>query len=138
MGTGVLGKDKLVHIHDGADPGEMVEVPHQGDATFNPGKSANISVQKNSKMPYNSDEGASVTFSIKKERPALAAHTRLRTLAATGEEVDVEYRDKHSGGESQSGKAVITLGEEGAGTEGLLEQQVTVSFVDDPVPGIVP
>ena len=137
MGTAVKGKDLLIYIHDGNDPGEMVEVPYQGDATYNPGRSSNISVTKNGKHPYQTEEGATITFSIEKERPALAVHTRLRTLSATGAEVAVEYRDKNSGGESYSGTAIITLGEEKSGVEGVVETGVTVAFVDDPVPGVV-
>ena len=36
MGTAVKGKDLLIHVDDGT--GTMVEVPYQGDATYNPGK----------------------------------------------------------------------------------------------------
>ena len=79
-----------------------------------------------------------MSFSIEKERPALSAHTRLRTLSETGEEVSVEYRDKHSGGESLSGLAAVIVGEETAGVDGMLVQQVTITFVGEPVPAIVP
>jgi hypothetical protein len=136
--TGVLGKDMLVFIHDGADPGALVEVPHQGDATYNPGKTAQNSIQKNSKLPYHTDEGASVTFTIKKERPAHAIHTRLRTLTGTSQQTQCEYRDKNAGGESYSGPVTVTVGEETTGTGGLLEQQVVLSFAVDPVVGTTP
>ncbi|WP_224826286.1 phage tail protein [Cognatishimia sp. MH4019] len=137
MGTAVKGKDLLIHIHDGGDPGGMVEVPYQGDATYNPGKSSNISVTKNGKHPYQTEEGATITFSFEKERPALAVHTRLRTLSQTGDAVAVEYKDSNSGGESYSGNAVITLGEEESGVEGVIKTNVTIAFVDDPVIGNV-
>lgn len=137
MGTAVKGKDLLIHVHDGGDPGTMIEVPYQGDATYNPGKSSNISVTKNGKHPFQTDEGATITFSFEKERPALVIHTRLRTLSETGEAVAVDYKDRNSGGESQSGLAVITLGEEASGVEGVVETQVTIAFVNDPVVGLV-
>lgn len=136
MGSPVLGKDKLVYIGDGGDPETLIDVPHQGDATFNTGVTAEISVQKNSKLPYSNEAGASITFSIRKERPALAPHTRLAALAASGEQVACEYRDKNTGGEKHAGQVVVTLGEETTGVEGLLEQQVTLSFVGDPVRGV--
>lgn len=135
MGTAVRGKDLLIHVDDGN--GTMVEVPYQGDATYNPGKSSNISVTKNGKHPYQTEEGATITFSFEKERPALAVHTRLRTLSQTGDAVAVEYKDSNSGGESYSGSAVITLGEEESGVEGVIKTNVTIAFVDDPVIGTV-
>lgn len=137
MGTAVKGKDYLVFIHDGGDPGQLVEVPYQGDSTFNNGKTSNISVTKNGKHPYQTDEGASVSFSFEKERPALAIHTRLRTLSETGAEVQAEYRDKNVGGESRSGTVLVTIGDEPANTEGVIVTNVTLAFVDDPVFGVV-
>lgn len=137
MGTAVKGNDLLIHIHDGGSPGAMVEVPYQGDATFNPGKTQNISVTKNGKHGYQSDEGATLKFSFEKERPALTVHTRLRTLSQTGAQVAVEYKDKNSGGESYSGDAVVTLGEEESGVEGVVKVAVTIAFIADPVIGAV-
>lgn len=137
MGLAVKGKDLLIHIHDGNDPGEMLEVPYQGDATFASGKSSNISVTKNGKHPYQTEEGASISFTFEKERPALAVHTRLRTLSETGAQVQVEYKDKNAGGESYTGNALITLGEESSNVEGVVVTNCTLAFVDDPVPGIV-
>ncbi len=131
MGTAVKGKDLLIHVDDGT--GMKVEVPYQGDATYNPGKTSNISVTKNGKHPYQTEEGTTITFSFEKERPALAVHTRLRTLSQTGEQVAIDYRDSNSGGESYSGNAVITLGEEESGVEGVMKINVTAAFVDDPV-----
>ena len=130
MGTAVKGKDLLIHVDDGT--GIMVEVPYQGDATYNPGKTSNISVTKNGKHPYQTEEGATITFSFEKERPALAVHPRLRTLSQTGEQVAVEYKDSNAGGEAYSGNAVITLGEEESGVEGVIKTNVIVAFVDDP------
>jgi hypothetical protein len=114
----------------------MLEVPHQGDATFNPGKSVNFSKRKNSNVPFETNDGATVTLTILKERPALTAHTRLATLAGTFEPVMVEYKDPNTGGEIQSGMAHISLGQETSGTDGHLEQEVTIAFVDDPTPGV--
>lgn len=134
MGTAVKGSDKLIHVDDGA--GEMVEIPYQGDATYNPGKSAEISRTKNGAHPYSTDAGHTITFSIEKERPALAAHTRLRTLSASGDLVQVSYDDPKAGGETLTGEAMVVVGEETANTEGVLTQSVTIAFVDDPVPGV--
>ncbi|MEP4195981.1 MAG: hypothetical protein ABJL99_10140 [Aliishimia sp.] len=135
MGQAVQGKDLLVSIDDGA--GTQVDVPYQGDATFNNGKSSEISVTKNGKHPFQQEEGASISFSIEKERPALTVHTRLRTLSDSAEPVAVEYKDKNSGGESMSGTALITLGEETSNVEGIVNVNVTIAFIDDPVPGLV-
>lgn len=135
MGLAVQGKDLLVFVDDGT--GQMLEIPYQGDANFNPGKTSNVSVTKNGKHTFQSEAGAQITFSFEKERPALAAHTRLRTLSSTGALATVEYRDKNSGGESLSGMAQVTLGEEAANVEGIIVTSVTIAFVDDPVPGNV-
>ncbi len=135
MGTAVRGKDLLIYIDDG--DGTMTEVPYQGDATYNSGKSSEISVTKNGKHAYQTEEGASITFSFEKERPALAIHTRVRTLSETGASVAVEYKDQNSGGESYSGNAVISLGEQQANVEGVINVNVTVAFIDDPVVGLV-
>lgn len=135
MGTGIKGSDYLVSIDDGS--GAMVEVPYQGDATYNPGKNLERSKTKNGVHTYTSEEGATLTFSFEKERPALAAHTRLRTLSDTESLVNVEFGDKNSGGEKRSGEAQILLGEEETGTEGIIKVSVTVAFTADPVIGIV-
>lgn len=135
MGTAVKGKDKLVYIDDGA--GTVTEVPYQGDARYNRGLTNQVSKTKNGKHGYQTDEGASISFSFEKERPALAIHTRLRTLSETGETTACEYNDKYSGGESISGNVTVTLGEEESNTEGVLVQPVTLNFVDDPVVGNV-
>lgn len=131
MGLAVKGKEYLVFIDDGT--GTMVEVPYQGDATFNSGKSSAISVTKNGKHPYQTEEGASISFTFEKERPALAAHTRLRTLSETNEQVAVEFGDTNSGGEKRTGTALVTLGEEASNVEGVIVVNCTLSFVDDPV-----
>jgi len=133
MGVGVQGKEKLVKIDIS---GTMTEVDHQGDATFNTGKTGNISAQKNSKLPFQTEAGATVTFTIKKERPMLAAHTALIAAGSTGAIIAAEYADYTTGGESHSGDVQVTMGEESTGVEGLLEQGVTLSFVDDPVAGV--
>lgn len=130
----VKGKDKRIKI-DVA--GTMTEVKHQGDTTFNLGKSASIVSTKNSKVPVTDDEGATLTFSILKERPAIAAHTALVNAAASETPISCEFADKNSGGEMHTGDVVVTLGEETTNVQGALEQQVTLSFVDDPVPGLV-
>lgn len=135
MGTAVKGKDILVHIDDGA--GTMTEVPYQGDARYNRGLTNQVSKTKNGKHGYQTDEGATISFSFEKERPALPIHTRLRTLAETGASSACEYKDENSGGESISGNVVVTLGEEETNVEGVLVQPVTLNFIDDPVVGNV-
>ncbi|WP_299686688.1 hypothetical protein [uncultured Tateyamaria sp.] len=134
MGQGVNQKDLLVKIDDGT--GTMVEIPYQGEAEFNTGKETQVSRTKNGAHPYQTEAGATLTFSFEKERPALTIHTRLRTLSETGELVAVEYGDKNTGGEMRSGSASVSLGAETAGTEGVISQSVSLGFVDDPVPGI--
>lgn len=124
MGTAVKGKDKIIKVHDGT---ALVEVPFQGDATYNPGKTPQNSRSKNGGHAFHNEEGETITFAIEKERPALTVHTRLRTLAASGELVEIEYADKNTGGESKTGTALVTLGEESAGVDGVVTQQVTLT-----------
>lgn len=131
MGQAVNQTDYLVKVDDGT--GTMIEIPYQGSATYDSGKRTEQSRTKNGTHAYQTEAGASLSFSFEKERPALAIHTRLRTLSETGEVVAIEYGDKNSGGELRSGTAVISLGEEEAGTEGVIETSVTIGFVDDPV-----
>lgn len=136
MGTAVNGKDMRVFVHDGDDPGVMVEVPFQGDATYNSGKSAEQSRTKNGTHAFQNETGASITFTFERERPALPSHTRLQTLSDSGEAVAIEYRDANSGGLSITGDAVVTLGEEAANVEGLISVNVTLSFITDPARGV--
>lgn len=130
MGTPVKGKDKLVYIGDGV--GGFDEVEYQGDCTFSTGKTAEISRTKNGSHPYSNDGGASVVFSIEKERPALAVHTRIRDFGISEDHIAFRYSDERTGGERVSGVCKITVGDETTNVEGVLVQQVTLSVVDDP------
>ncbi|WP_208348696.1 hypothetical protein [Pseudaestuariivita rosea] len=129
MATAVNGKEVLVFIDDGTRT--MVEVPYQGDATYASGRTAEISVTKNGKHPYQTEAGETVTFSFEKERPVLAVHNRLRQVAESGEIIAAEYKDPKEGGEGRSGQAMVTLGNETTNVEGVVTTEVTLSFVDN-------
>ncbi|WP_172332599.1 hypothetical protein [Mangrovicoccus sp. HB161399] len=135
MGNAVKGKERLLYIDNGS--GTLVEVPFQGDGTYNPGKTAGTSRTKNGSHPYATDAGATFTTNIEFERPMLAVHTRLQELSASGEIIAVEVRDKNIGGQKYSGTAQIVLGEEQSGVDGVLSQALSVNFADDPVTGTV-
>ena len=128
--TGVRGKDVLISVDDGS--GTMLEVEYQGDATYNSGKSQNVVRAKNGSLPYQSEEGATITFTFNKVRPLSAGQNRLYTLSDSNEAAAVEYNDPASGGHKIAGNANVTISEETANVEGIIAVNVSIAFVDDP------
>ena len=129
--AGVKGKDVLISVDDGA--GTMVEVEYQGDATYNSGKSQNVVRAKNGSLPYQSEEGATLTFTFSKVRPLSTGQNRLYTLSDSNAAVGVEYNDTASGGHKIAGTANVTISEETANIDGIIAISVSMAFVDDPV-----
>ena len=125
--VGVQGKDVLVFIAatDTADP-TMIEVEHQGDATYSDGKTTETVVNKNGKLVYVSEAGETIEFSLTKTRPLLPGQARVLALAGTGQSVKVAYDDPNSGGIKREGLFAVSVGQESANTEGLLEVPVTL------------
>ena len=134
--AGVKGKDVLISVDDGS--GTMVEVEYQGDATYNSGKSQNVVRAKNGSLPYQSEEGATLTFTFSKVRPLSTGQNRLYTLSDSNAAAEVEYNDPASGGHKVAGKANVTISEETANTEGIISVNVSMAFVDDPVRTVNP
>ena len=130
------GKAVRVFIDDGA--GTKLEVEHQADLSYSTGRSLEQTRTKNSVLPYLNESGATATFSMVRERPSSAGQTRLRAVAATNEDVDVEIKEAMSGGLIISGTAKIAISEMSFPTEGLAEDSVTIAFVNDPIEGVVP
>lgn len=129
--TGVRGKDVLISVDDGA--GTMLEVEYQGDASFNSGKSQNVVRAKNGSLPYQSEEGATITFTFNKVRPLSSGQNRLYALSDSNDEAPVEYNDPASGGHKIAGSANVTISEETANVEGIIAVNVSIAFADDPV-----
>ena len=128
--AGVLGKEVLISVDDGT--GTMLEVEYQGDATFNSGKSQNVVRAKNGSLPYQTEEGATVTFSFSKVRPLSAGQNRLYALSDSNEAALVEYNDPASGGHKVAGNAHVTISDETAGVDGVIAVNVAIAWVDDP------
>lgn len=129
--TGVRGKDVLISVDDGT--GTMLEVEYQGDATFNSGKSQNVVRAKNGSLPYQSEEGATITFTFNKVRPPSSGQNRLYALSDSNDAAPVEYNDPASGGHKIAGSANVTISEETANVEGIIAVNVSIAFADDPV-----
>lgn len=134
--AGVKGKDVLISVDDGS--GTMLEVEYQGDATYNSGKSQNVVRAKNGSIPYQSEEGATLTFTFSKVRPLSTGQNRLYTLSDSTDAAAVEYNDSASGGHKIAGTANVTISEETANTEGIISVNVSIAFVDDPVRTVNP
>ena len=132
--TGVQGKEVLISVDDGT--GTMLEIEHQNDATYNPGKTQNVKRSKNGSLPYQSEEGATVTFSFDKVRPLSAGQNRLYALSDSNEAAAIEYNDPGTGGHKRSGLANVTLGEESANNEGIVSVNVSIAFVNDPATSV--
>ena len=128
--TGVRGKDVLISVADG--DGTMLEIEYQGDATFNSGKSQNVVRAKNGSLPYQSEEGATITFTFNKVRPLSAGQNRLYALSDSSAAAAVEYNDVASGGHKIAGDAKVTISDESAGVDGIIAVNVSIAFVDDP------
>lgn len=128
--AGVNGKEVLISVDDGS--GTMLEVEYQGDATFNSGKTQNVVRAKNGSLPYQSEEGATISFTFSKVRPLSAGQNRLYALSDGGESAAVEYNDGKAGGHKIAGTANVTISEETSNTDGLIEVSVSMAFVDDP------
>ncbi len=129
--TGVRGKDVLISVDDGS--GTMVQVEYQGDATYNSGKSQNVVRAKNGSLPYQSEEGATITFTFNKVRPLSAGQNLLYALSDSNEAVMVAYDNNAKGGHKIAGCAQITISEETAGTDGIIAVNVSMAFAgDDP------
>ncbi len=129
--TGVRGKDVLISVDDGT--GAMLEVEYQGDATYNSGKSQNVVRAKNGSLPYQSEEGATITFTFNKVRPLSAGQNRLYALSDSNEPAAVEYNDPAAGGHRVAGNANVTISEETANVDGILAVNVSIAFANDPV-----
>jgi hypothetical protein len=129
---GVEGKDVIVRIENSGATA-FLEVEHQNDATYNTGITGNKKRAKNGTLPYQTREGASISFSYQKTRPMSAGQLRLVEVAGTGELVKVEYDDPNTGGQKRAGTAQVTLGSESAATDGLTTVEVTINFEGDPV-----
>jgi len=134
--TGVRGKDVLISVDDGS--GTMLEVEYQGDATYNSGKSQQVVRAKNGSLPYQSEDGATITFTFNKVRPLSAGQNRLYALSDSNEAAAVEYNDPKSGGHKIAGNANVTISEETANVEGIIAVNVSIAFVDDPTRTVNP
>lgn len=129
--TGVRGKDVLISVDDGT--GTMLEVEYQGDATYNSGKSQNVVRAKNGSLPYQSEEGATITFTFNKVRPLSSGQNRLYALSDSNEAAAVEYNDPASGGHKIAGSGNVTISEETSNVDGLIAVNVSIAFAGDPV-----
>ncbi|UWQ77355.1 hypothetical protein [Leisingera sp. M658] len=136
--TAVQGEDNVIRIHDGADPGTMLEIEYQGDATYNNGVTQNLKRYKNGSLPYRSKDGTTLNFTMGKVRPLSAGQQRLWDVAESGELVQAEYDDPNSGGQKRSGIAQFSMGSEKAGTNDNVEVDFTLAFVDDPTTAVNP
>ena len=134
--AGVNGKDILIYIEDAA--GKMQEVEYQNDATFNSGKTQNTARSKNGSLPYQTEEGATISFAFNKVRPLSAGQNRLYDLSDSGEAAAVEYNDPISGGHKIAGNVHVTISEETSNVDGLVTISVALAFVDDPVRTVNP
>lgn len=127
----VRGENVLISVDDGT--GTMLEVEYQGDATYNSGKSQNVARSKNGSLPYQSNEGATITFTFNKVRPLSTGQNRLYALSDSQEAATVEYNDTPAGGHKIAGPANVTVSEETANVDGLISVNVSIAFADDPV-----
>ena len=123
--TGVQGKENLVSIAD-SDGTTMLEVEQQGDASYDNGKTTERVVNKNGQMVYIAEAGATITFSMSKSRPLLPGQARIFAVADTGQSVKVVYEDAKAGGHKREGEFAVSIGEEAANTEGMVEVPVTL------------
>jgi hypothetical protein len=130
MPTGVPGKEQLVRVDDGA--GTMLEVEYQGSATYATGVSQNLKKTKNGFLPFQTKDGATIKFAVTRTRPMSTAQARLYALAQSGEIVNWDYIDPTTGGLNRAGAAQVSLSDETANDDNLIEQEVTIAFVDDP------
>lgn len=128
--TGVQGKENLVSIAD-SDGTTMLVVEHQGDATYNNGKTTERVINKNGAMTYVAEAGATISFTITKSRPLLPAQARLFALADTAESVNVVYEDAKAGGHKRAGEFAVSIGDEAANVEGIVEVPVTLLCTTD-------
>jgi len=126
----VQGKEVLVKIDDGS--GTLLEVEFQNDATYNSGKTQNITRSKNGSSPWQAEAGATITFSFTKQRPLTAAQNRLYALSESGAASPCEYDDSATGGHKRAGNVHVTISDEPANTEGVVEVNVTLAFAGDP------
>ena len=129
--AGIRGKDVLISVDDGS--GTMLEIEYQGDATYNSGKSQNVVRTKNGSLPYQSEEGATISFTLQKLRPLSHGQNRLYALSDNNEAAAIEYNDAANGGHKIAGSANVTISEETANTDGLIAVNVSIAFVGDPV-----
>ncbi|XAT57849.1 hypothetical protein GN241_11045 [Rhodobacteraceae bacterium IMCC1335] len=129
--SAVKGKDILISIDDGS--GTMLEVEYQNDATFNSGKAQEKARSKNGTLPYQTEEGATITFDFNKVRPLSAGQNRLYALSDSGETAALTYDDENTGGHKIAGDVNVTISEESSGTDGVVSISVVIAFADDPV-----
>lgn len=126
--TSVQGKDVLVSVM--ADNGTtLLEVEHQDDATYNPGKTLNKIKHKNATSANFTEEGEQITFSFAKQRPLSLGQNRIFELAKSEEAAICVYNDEKTGGHKREGLAKFSVGEESAGVDGLVNVPITVVFV---------
>lgn len=133
-----MGGDSLFFLHDGADPGTMIEVEFQDNSKYSTGKKQETKRTKNGTLPFQTNDGATLTFSITKVRPLSAGQARLWAVAASGEIIQAEYKDPTSGGHVRSGYVQITMGDEEGANNSPIEVEFTVAFVDDPTEAVSP
>lgn len=136
MPEGIPGKDQIIKIHDGANPGAFIALEYQGTAKYSTGKQGQLKKTKNGFVPYRSEDGATIVSSFTRMRPMPAGQQRLWDVAKSGDLVQVEYEDEKTGGLKRAGTAQITLADEDADDDNPIEQEFTIAFTADPTESV--
>ncbi len=131
--SSVEGAEVKLSVMDGGDPAIPLEIEFQGDTNFNPGISQQQNRTKTGTATWRQRDGATITVTVVKQRPLSPGQARLWSLSETGDHETFIYDDANTGGHRREGVAQVTAGEEAANTQGVIEVQFTIAFVQDPV-----
>lgn len=131
--NGVRGQDQVIAIMS-ADPTPVpLEIEYQLDANYDTGVKQQLKKTKNGTLPFQTNDGATLSFSVVRTRPMSAGQQRLWDVAKSGELAEIIYEDPSAGGLKRTGMAQASIGSEKANNDELIEAEFSVAWVDDPI-----